>query len=724
MVAPRLTPGGLATQYSSAGQFDLAEDQALIITLPVSDAPYLGFQLGSLWYISLDYINHQTSLNGTQAQADPDGNIRIVVSDRNPGVTNWVETLGHRKGFLQFRWQRVSRALTEADGPTVELVDVDKVADSAAALRVQQDLRARLAGADRVATKANRRKNGGLAMAGLLDGKVVVISGVGPALGTTLARRCAEQGADLVLAARTVERLEDVAKQITDLGRRAVSVGTDITDEAQVNNLIEETLKAYGKVDVLINNAFRVPSMKPFANTSFEHIRETDRAHRARRATPHPGLHPGVDRVQRLCGERQFRWWSGTDPKQGAYKMAKSALLAMSQSLASELGPHGIRVNSVLPGYIWGGTLQGYFQHQAGNYGTTVDEIKAAAVNTDLKRLPTEDEVASAILFMASDLSSGITGQSLDVNCGSTRPDECAHRKTNVGVSRTSTPRPRRRATRRFRIRRRQLPRSARGVTGLDARDADLTEIGSKMHRFFVRNALVARLVSEAGVQADTPSTPRSRSSDRYSSPVYRAPEPRASTGCSPPRIRAPGTRTVARGIPPTAPATRNLVAEPGFPTDRRAVHQGARGEPGLHRAALHDRRRGRGVPQLRQSLHSVSYETLAHLPTYSRWLSRQDWTKSYQRHRKNLQLIGVNGDERAGCEEPEPTRRLRRSRPIPTRWWCSATGRPRRSWRRELRWPSTPPTDVDTFAGDVIGADSLDLVAWAAPVQCRARQA
>jgi len=128
MVAPRLTPGGLATQYSSAGHFDLAPDQALVITLPVTDAPYLGFQLGSLWYISLDYINHQTSLNGTQAQADPDGKIRIVVTERNPGVTNWVETDGHRKGFLQFRWQRVSRQLTEADGPTVELVDAGDVA--------------------------------------------------------------------------------------------------------------------------------------------------------------------------------------------------------------------------------------------------------------------------------------------------------------------------------------------------------------------------------------------------------------------------------------------------------------------------------------------------------------------------------------------------------------------------------------------------------------------
>ncbi|WP_328361483.1 hypothetical protein OG976_10390 [Mycobacterium sp. NBC_00419] len=128
LTAPRLTPGGLATQYSSVGHYDITSDQALILTLPVSDAPYLGFQLGSLWYISLDYINHQTSLNGAQAQADPDGKIRIVVSDRSPGVTNWVETLGHGKGYLQFRWQRVSRELTAADGPTLELVDLDEVA--------------------------------------------------------------------------------------------------------------------------------------------------------------------------------------------------------------------------------------------------------------------------------------------------------------------------------------------------------------------------------------------------------------------------------------------------------------------------------------------------------------------------------------------------------------------------------------------------------------------
>jgi NAD(P)-dependent dehydrogenase (short-subunit alcohol dehydrogenase family) len=256
-------------------------------------------------------------------------------------------------------------------------------------------------------------------MAGLLDNKVVVISGVGPALGTTLARRCAEAGADLVLAARTVERLDDVAKQITDLGRRAVSVGTDITDEEQVNNLVEETLKAYGKVDVLINNAFKVPSMKPFANTTFDHIRDTLELTVLGALRLIQGFTPALTEAKGSIVNVNSMVVRHSDPKQGAYKMAKSALLAMSQSLASELGPQGVRVNSVLPGYIWGGTLQGYFEHQASKYGTTVDEIyKAAAVNSDLKRLPTEDEVASAILFMASDLSSGITGQTLDVNCG------------------------------------------------------------------------------------------------------------------------------------------------------------------------------------------------------------------------------------------------------------------------------------------------------------------
>jgi NAD(P)-dependent dehydrogenase (short-subunit alcohol dehydrogenase family) len=253
----------------------------------------------------------------------------------------------------------------------------------------------------------------------MLDGKVVVVSGVGPALGTTLARRCAEDGADLVLAARTAERLDDVAKQITDTGRRAVAISTDITDDDQVNNLVESTMAAYGKVDVLINNAFRVPSMKPLAGTTFQHIRDAIELTALGALRLVQGFTPALAESHGSIVNVNSMVLRHSQPKYGAYKIAKSALLAMSQSLATELGDQGIRVNSVVPGYIWGDTLQSYFAHQADKYGTTVEQIyHATAANSDLNRLPTEDEVASAIVFLASDLSSGISGQTLDVNCG------------------------------------------------------------------------------------------------------------------------------------------------------------------------------------------------------------------------------------------------------------------------------------------------------------------
>jgi hypothetical protein len=158
MWEPRLTPGGLATQYSSAGHYELAEDQAMIITVPVSDAPYQGFQLGNMWYLSMDFCNHQTSLTADQARHDPDGMIRMVLSERNPGLTNWLERTGHRRGYLQFRWQRTSREFTAADGPTVEVVAFDELAQrlpyyAESAISVDE-WRARIAG--RQAAVANR----------------------------------------------------------------------------------------------------------------------------------------------------------------------------------------------------------------------------------------------------------------------------------------------------------------------------------------------------------------------------------------------------------------------------------------------------------------------------------------------------------------------------------------------------------------------------------------
>ncbi|WP_275292034.1 hypothetical protein [Amycolatopsis sp. La24] len=129
MTEPRSTPGGLPTQYSSAGHYELADDEVMIVTVPRSDAPYQGIQLGSTWYVSLDYLNHQTSLTADQARVDPDGRMRFVISERDPGVANWLERTGHDRGYVQIRWQRLSRELTAEDGPEVEVVRFGELAD-------------------------------------------------------------------------------------------------------------------------------------------------------------------------------------------------------------------------------------------------------------------------------------------------------------------------------------------------------------------------------------------------------------------------------------------------------------------------------------------------------------------------------------------------------------------------------------------------------------------
>jgi len=128
LTVPKSTPGGLASQYSSLGHYDLTDDQALVVTVPVCDAaPYQAIQIGSKWYVSTDYEHYQSSLTGAQSQADPDGKFRYVISTRNPGIANWLDTTDHPKGVIMLRWQRISRPLTAEDGPQVELVAFDEI---------------------------------------------------------------------------------------------------------------------------------------------------------------------------------------------------------------------------------------------------------------------------------------------------------------------------------------------------------------------------------------------------------------------------------------------------------------------------------------------------------------------------------------------------------------------------------------------------------------------
>nr|WP_260173920.1 hypothetical protein [Nocardioides albus] len=132
LTVPARTPGGLESQFSSIGHYELAEDEALVIEVPRCDeCAYQGIQVGSDWYASTDYETHQTSLTKAQAVTDPDGVMRFVISEHPPldgqPIANWLETTGHRTGSLMLRWQRLERDLTAADGPTVHKVSTTEV---------------------------------------------------------------------------------------------------------------------------------------------------------------------------------------------------------------------------------------------------------------------------------------------------------------------------------------------------------------------------------------------------------------------------------------------------------------------------------------------------------------------------------------------------------------------------------------------------------------------
>jgi NAD(P)-dependent dehydrogenase (short-subunit alcohol dehydrogenase family) len=253
----------------------------------------------------------------------------------------------------------------------------------------------------------------------LLRGKVVVVAGIGPGLGRSIAVRSAHAGADVVLAARTESRLEKVAGEVTELGRRAVTVPTDITDDAAAEHLVETALSEFGRVDSLVNNAFAVPPITDLAEADLDGIRagfETNvlgALRLTRLFTPALAEAKGSVVMINSAVLRHSRLTFGP------YKMAKASLLALAQSLATELGPKGVRVNTVAPGYIWAGSLKWYFRYLAEQRGVDPQQIyDETAATIDLRKLPEPDEIADAVVFLASELARAITGQCLDVNGG------------------------------------------------------------------------------------------------------------------------------------------------------------------------------------------------------------------------------------------------------------------------------------------------------------------
>jgi NAD(P)-dependent dehydrogenase (short-subunit alcohol dehydrogenase family) len=254
----------------------------------------------------------------------------------------------------------------------------------------------------------------------LLEGRVCVVSGAGPGLGRQVALLAAAEGADLVLAARRRAVLEQVAAEVERLGRRAVVVPTDMTDPEQCTALAERTLEVFGRVDALVNNAYVEDVFKTFRRVELDEWRRLTEVNLfgplqiTKAFVPHMIEQGGgaIVFVNSMIVRKPLA-------QQGGYAVSKGGLLSAARVLAKELGRFRIRVNSVLPGWMWGPQVEMYVHAMAGQRGVTEDEVLSElTADIPLGTIPTDAEVAGAVVFLASDLAAAVTGQTLDANGG------------------------------------------------------------------------------------------------------------------------------------------------------------------------------------------------------------------------------------------------------------------------------------------------------------------
>lgn len=255
---------------------------------------------------------------------------------------------------------------------------------------------------------------------GLLDGKVALVSGAGPGLGRDVALALGREGATVVVAARTEQKVHDLAAEVALAGAEALGVTLDITDADRCRAVVAEIVERYGHLDVLVNNAFDDGDHTAFVDADLARWRRTMDVNlfgtlQLTQAAAAPMIEQGDGRVVMINTMSSVR----IRPRFGAYATSKAALATATKVLATELGPHGVRVNGVHPGYIWGESVSAYFEHLARRRGITPDEQYAeVAADTALGYLPHSREIAETVVFFASDMSGPVTGQALGVNAG------------------------------------------------------------------------------------------------------------------------------------------------------------------------------------------------------------------------------------------------------------------------------------------------------------------
>lgn len=259
---------------------------------------------------------------------------------------------------------------------------------------------------------------------GLLDGKVAVVSGVGPGLGQANARALAREGATVVLAARSAEYLEQIRGEIAAAGGNAVCIPTDITDRAQDDALAQQVLDRFGRLDVLVNNAFRMGGFQGFDGADLAKWRKIHDVNVWGSLQLTQACLPALTQTAAEHGDASVVFILSMSqakirPDEIDYASSKGALRTAVQGLAFELGPRKVRVNAVAPGWIGGPAVEMYLGWMAQERGVDVSVIREERESEiPLREIPPQDDIANSVVFFASPWSRVITGQTLNVNGG------------------------------------------------------------------------------------------------------------------------------------------------------------------------------------------------------------------------------------------------------------------------------------------------------------------
>jgi len=255
-----------------------------------------------------------------------------------------------------------------------------------------------------------------------LDGQVAIVVGSARGIGAAIARTFSKEGASIVLVdlERMKPQLDEVAQGINQKDGKAIAIVADVTDDAQVNKMVDETMRRWGKIDILVNSAGLRGPLLPVQEVTEQ---EWD-------AVLAVNLKAAF-----LCSKAVLKQMikqksgnivsiSGTAGKEGmalrgALCAAKWGLLGLTQTIAKEVGPCGIRANVICPGGVDEPDLRTMYAERAKGLGMAFQELeKNVLEQTPLRKYASHDEIAKAALFLASSDSSHTTGEALNVSGG------------------------------------------------------------------------------------------------------------------------------------------------------------------------------------------------------------------------------------------------------------------------------------------------------------------